>query len=468
MTGTAPCNYTSPSDSHQDPESKASSPFGQLAPVPYDLTSSLGSGQDLESKNSSVVAWQEADHDRPSIPTSLWAEGGFLGCLTLFGGFVGSFATMGQVSSFGTYQAWYLEHQLSAYSPSEISWIGGLQLWFMMFSGGFVGRLFDAYGPTPLLASGTLIYTLSLMMTSLATRYYEFMIAQGFLLGLGAGLVYNPCIAASTARFRHFAGTSSGIVLGGSGAGGAVFPILLQRLLSTVGFAWAVRIQGFLALACCIIATLTISTPSPKNKSTPWIDTKSFRDIKYMLVCLAYALICLGLFIPSTYIVQYAQAQGLSQNIGFDLLSIMNAANTVGRIVPGWFADKLGRLNLMIPSTLLAGISCIALWLFAHDTATLAAFAVIYGLFAGATMGLDVAVTAQISPPENFGTRVGMSYAFMSIPSLVGSPIGGAIYASQHGGYSGMIVFAAIFNILGFAFLMAVKLMINRNIFVIV
>jgi MFS family permease len=123
-----------------------------------------------------------------------------------------------------------------------------------------------------------------------------------------------------------------------------------------------------------------------------------------------------GLFIPSTYIVQYAQAQGLSQNIGFDLLSIMNAANTIGRIVPGWFADKLGRFNLMVPSALLAGVSCIALWLFAHDTATLAAFAVIYGLFAGATMGLDVAVTAQISPPENFGTRVGMSYAFMSIP----------------------------------------------------
>lgn len=76
--------------------------------------------------------------------------------------------------------------------------------------------------------------------------------------------------------------------------GGAVFPLLLQRLLSTVGFAWAVRIQGFLALACCIIATLTISSPVPKNKNTPWIDTKSFRDTKYMLVCLAYALICLG------------------------------------------------------------------------------------------------------------------------------------------------------------------------------
>jgi len=76
--------------------------------------------------------------------------------------------------------------------------------------------------------------------------------------------------------------------------GGAVFPILLQRLLGTVGFAWAVRIQGFLALACCIIATLTISSPAPKNKNTPWIDLKSFRDTKYVLVCLAYALICLG------------------------------------------------------------------------------------------------------------------------------------------------------------------------------
>jgi hypothetical protein len=58
-----------------------------------------------------------------------------------------------------------------------------------IMQGGFVGRLFDAYGPTLLLASGTVILTFSLMMTSLATKYYEFILAQGVVFGIGFGLL---------------------------------------------------------------------------------------------------------------------------------------------------------------------------------------------------------------------------------------------------------------------------------------
>lgn len=55
--------------------------------------------------------------------------------------------------------------------------------------GGFIGRLFDAYGPTLLLAAGTVILTFSLMMTSLATKYYELILAQGIVFGVGFGLL---------------------------------------------------------------------------------------------------------------------------------------------------------------------------------------------------------------------------------------------------------------------------------------
>jgi MFS family permease len=152
-----------------------------------------------------TAAPELSQHDSAASPTK---EGGLAGWTTVFGAFCGLTATFGQVNTFGSYQAYYIQHQLSNHSPSDISWIGSLQLWLVFFSvsgfffspltfprlivgiqGLFVGRLFDAYGPKRLILLGTILTTLSLMLTSICTRYYEFLLAQGVLLGIGTGLV---------------------------------------------------------------------------------------------------------------------------------------------------------------------------------------------------------------------------------------------------------------------------------------
>lgn len=53
--------------------------------------------------------------------------------LSVFGAFLALFCTFGDINSFGTFQAWYLTHQLHSMSPSAISWIGSVQL-FVFFS----------------------------------------------------------------------------------------------------------------------------------------------------------------------------------------------------------------------------------------------------------------------------------------------------------------------------------------------
>jgi len=127
--------------------------------------------------------------------------------LVVIGAFLALFCTFGQLSSFGTFLSWYSHNQLSSYSPSTISWIGSLQLWVFFFSvstsgsydttirskmpyqGAIVGRCFDRYGPRPLLVTGAVIYVSSVMMTSLCKSYYQYLLAQGALFGLGVGLM---------------------------------------------------------------------------------------------------------------------------------------------------------------------------------------------------------------------------------------------------------------------------------------
>ena len=69
-----------------------------------------------------------------SSDASAFPDGGARAWLTVFGAFLSLFCTFGQLNSFGTFQAWYAEHQLEHMSPSTIAWIGSLQLWVFFFS----------------------------------------------------------------------------------------------------------------------------------------------------------------------------------------------------------------------------------------------------------------------------------------------------------------------------------------------
>lgn len=49
--------------------------------------------------------------------------------------------------------------------------------------------MFDLYGPRILMAAGSLLYILSLVLTSISTQFYQYILAQGILFGLGVGLL---------------------------------------------------------------------------------------------------------------------------------------------------------------------------------------------------------------------------------------------------------------------------------------
>jgi hypothetical protein len=76
--------------------------------------------------------------------------------------------------------------------------------------------------------------------------------------------------------------------------GGMVFPIMLRRLFESVGFAWAVRIFGFICLACCVVATVTVTSKLPTRKPDPWIDVSSFRDIPFVFLAIGSVLVFIG------------------------------------------------------------------------------------------------------------------------------------------------------------------------------
>ncbi|EMD39496.1 hypothetical protein CERSUDRAFT_111804 [Gelatoporia subvermispora B] len=386
-----------------------------------------------------------------------YPEGGLRAWLTVFGAFLALFCTFGQLNSFGTFQSWYADHQLHHLPQSTISWIGSLQLWVFFFSGGFIGRLFDAYGPHVVMIPGTAILVLSIMATSLSTQYYQYVLGQGVLFGLGVGMLFYPPLAAISTHFCKLRATALGIAFAGSGVGGVVYPIMLDRLFVQVGFDWAVRISGFIALVLCSVACATVSNRLPRVPA-PYFEMKLIKDATFLLLVAGSIFISLGLFIPFFYIVEYSTSHGVNPTVAFYVLSVMNAGGIFGRLAPPMLSDSFGRFNLIVPCAFLSGLSILVVWIFADNLPTILIFAILYGFFSGAFNSLIMPCVAQISSIRTIGTRVGVLYSIISFPSLGGGPAAGALLKLNHGSYSGMIILSGTTVLAGSIFLLWARL----------
>ena len=117
-----------------------------------------------------------------------------------------------------------------------------------MFAGGpIIGKLYDNYGPRWLLISGTFMHIFGVMMTSLASEYYQFILAQGICSPIGTSLIFYPAMSTITTWFFHKRGLAFGVMAGGSSVGGVILPIMVQRLIPKVGFGWAMRIGEYIS-----------------------------------------------------------------------------------------------------------------------------------------------------------------------------------------------------------------------------
>ncbi|KAL1412194.1 hypothetical protein Q8F55_003204 [Vanrija albida] len=430
----------------------------------------MSTTQDIEKSVASAPDSGASTPSTPLTPPPLPPppEGGRAAWLTVFGGFCAAFVQFGLANAFGVFQGYYETHQLAAYSPSTISWIGAVQQFILFFGGLFTGRLFDAYGAQALLIPGSVLFVLSLMMTS---QYYQFMLAQGLLFGLGSAMVFHPVVAVPSQWFLRRRALATSIVVAGSGLGGTLWPIALKRLIDEIGFAWALRTAGFIALALLSLGAACIRTRLPRRKAQPYTGLlRPLKEAHFALLALGISLASWGMFMPFFFITTHAAALGASSNMAFYTLAILNAGSTLGRLFAG-VGDRLGRLNTIVGGSLLTGVLLLVFWIPLDSVPALIVFGVLFGFVAGSIISLVPPSVAQMSEPHEIGARVGLTYAILAFFTLSGPPINGALLSAGGGGrrgyqYAG--VFSGVVVIAGAGLLLAARLRINKQLWAVV
>lgn len=394
-------------------------------------------------------------------------DGGWDAWVQVIGAWVILVDTWGLVNTFGIFQTYYETELLPDTPSSSISWIGSLQGSLLMLVGVISGPLFDAGYFRHLVAAGLFLIVLGQFMTSLCTTFWQILLAQGICVGVGMGLSFLPSAAILAQYFHKHRALALGIAQSGSPLAGIVFPIIFSRLQPRIGFGWATRVIAFILLGISIIPVMFMKTRIPANKAKrrSIIDTSALRDVPYMLFAVGCIFGFLTLYVAFFYTQLFDVTHHLSSlDFAPYTVTMLNVGSVFGRVLPNYFADRLGNLNVLVVCATTSAVLLFG-WMGIHNLAGLIVFALLYGLFSGGIVSVTPAVVMGLTPDmSKMGARMGVTFLASGISILVGTPIAGAIvgdFSRQR--WLAVMGYAAGGLILGAIFFAASRLWIYRT-----
>lgn len=416
-------------------------------PLPEAAHSTNGSDKNLAAHSDTEKMAEKPPGPPPGIPPP--PNGGTMAWLQVLGSFFLNVNTWGLLNTFGIFQAEYSRNILTSSSESSIAWIGSIQAFLMLIVGVLCGRALDAGYYWPDIILGVFFEVFGMFMTSIATQYWQIMLAQGVCVGIGAGMAFMPSVAIVGTYFSTRRSTAMGITATGSSIGGIIYPIVLKKLIENLGFRWAVRVMAFIMLGTLLISVAVMRPRLPPRKSGPLINVENLLDPIFATWLAGVFFTLIGLYVPFFYVEQYALNIGVSPDLAFYMIIIMNAGSIPGRVVPGMVADKIGSLAIMIPAVLLSGVILFA-WISVKSQASLIAASFFYGLTSGSLQAMLPSTVVFLCPDlSKLGTNLGMTLFSSGIGLLVGTPIAGAIIDRQSNGSDTGAVFWGAFTFSG-------------------
>jgi hypothetical protein len=167
--------------------------------------------------------------------------------------------------------------------------------------------------------------------------------------------------------------------------GGVIYIIMFDRLTKTVGFPWAIRCIGFVALAAASLSIPALLSGSTwlKNKrpARSLFDPSAVHDPLFLVfTCCSFSTF-LGYIVPYFYIPTFARERlGSSESTALYMLVLSIAGSFFGRLVSGMAAHYAGAIVTWGICAFASGILALS-WISIEEESTFIAFSVLWGTF---------------------------------------------------------------------------------------
>ncbi|OJJ35834.1 hypothetical protein ASPWEDRAFT_156075 [Aspergillus wentii DTO 134E9] len=353
------------------------------------------------------------------------------GILSVVAGFCVFVNSWGLITTYGAFQEYYQTVLFRDETLSALSWVGSIQATLIVMVGIVTGPLVDSGYLRPLIVTGSFLVVFGMMMTSLATQYYQVLLSQGFCVGMGGGIAYIPALVVISSNFTTRRPIAIGCASIGSSVGSVIFPIMFRQLQPRIGFPWTVRCIAFINLFMAIITCAILCRhPGKKTRARSMIDWKAFKEAPFTLFSVSLTCVMLAYYIPIFYVASYARtALHTPQNLSTYLVSIINGASAFGRTLPYLLTSHVKPICVVLFGTSAAAIAMYT-WIAATNTPGFIVWACYWGFLSGVLVTGPTSSIAHpaLCPDSDFlGTRMGMMWGISSFGSLVGTPIAGAL-----------------------------------------
>jgi MFS family permease len=226
---------------------------------------------------------------------------------------------------------------------SSIAWIGSVQLFFTTLGCLPGGLLLDRGYLKSLIAIGTALEVVGLILSSFFKDFWSILLTQGVCMGVGSGLLALIPVAVLAMFFEKRRMLAIGLASTGASIAGIVYTLTMRSLFLSVGFSWAVRIFALVIFATNVVAFGIMRLQLQYGAKGSRFGLHHFKDLPFSAFVCAFTLFVASSFVPFFFIQDYAISLGVDKDKAFNLLSIMNAANVFGRFVPNFLADTYAK-----------------------------------------------------------------------------------------------------------------------------
>ncbi|KAF2746411.1 MFS general substrate transporter [Sporormia fimetaria CBS 119925] len=352
---------------------------------------------------------------------------GYVAWTQVVGGFILFANSWGLPNAFGVFQTHYVDSLMPGEDTATIAWIGSIQLFFTTLGCLPGGLLIDRGYLKSVIAVGTVLEVIGLVISSFFKTYWAILLSQGVCMGIGSGLLALLPVAVLAMFFEKKRMLATGLASTGASVAGVAYSLSMRSLFVSIGFAWAVRILALIILVTNAIAFSVMRLQLQYGSKGSKFGLHHFKDLPYTAFVVAFTLFVASSFVPFFFVQEYALQLGLPTETAFNLLTVLNVANVFGRFVPNFIADRYGGVNTLIPLTI-ACIITMAMLPLATNVPTLMAFSVVYGFLSGGVIIIPGPTITDLSPStSDMGARLGLAYLVAAFGGLLGNPVSAVI-----------------------------------------
>lgn len=325
----------------------------------------------------------------------------------------------------------------------------------------FYGRLADRRGITLPIILGALMLGLGYLAGGLAQNMWQFILAQGVLIGgLGGSSTFGPLVADISLWFHKRRGLAVALVASGNYVAGAVWPPLLTMLIEQYGWRWTYFGVGIFCVVTMLPLTLLLrrtAPPQPALAASRQMPASGdgARPLGFSpnmlqgLLMLAGISCCVGMSMPQVHLVAYCGDLGYGVTRGAEMLSLMFIGGVISRLVSGYLSDRIGGLYTLALGSSLQALMLVMFLPF-DGLQSLYIVSGLFGLAQGGIVPSYAIVMRELYPPSQAGTRVSAVLMSTVAGMALGGWLSGLIY-DLSGGYFAAFLNGIAWNVLNIA-----------------